>query len=125
MSSFLEKEDYTEPRCLICDIDPSSEQAHVQAVPVGRILEKLDAFLDRNDTESAKRHLLYWIEEAKAGHDARGQFTLTNEWMGLARKLGLRDEAIKARVRCGELSIHRAFCILWRKKNAWRLGGLS
>ena len=35
------------------------------------------------------------------------------------------DEAIKARVRCGELSIHRAFCILWRKKNAWRLGGLS
>ena len=35
------------------------------------------------------------------------------------------DEAIKARVRCGELSIHRAFCILWKKKNAWRLGGLS
>ena len=96
MSPFLEKEDYTEPRCLICDIDPNSEQAHVQAVPVGRILEKLDAFLDHNDTESAKRHLLYWIEEAKAGHDARGQFTLTNEWMGLARKLALKDAALKA-----------------------------
>ena len=35
------------------------------------------------------------------------------------------DEAIKARVRDGELSIHRAFCILWKKKNAWRLGGVS
>ena len=96
MASFLEKEDYTEPRCLICDVDPNSEQAKVQAVPVGRVLEKFDAFLNKNDYDAAKRHLLYWIEEAKAGHDDRGLFTLTNEWMGLARKLSLGEEAVKA-----------------------------
>ncbi len=92
----LNKEDYAEPRCLLCDMDPNSEQAKVQSVPVGRILEKFDQFLDKNDTDGAKRHLLYWIEEARAGHDKRGLFTLSNEWMGLARKLGLRDEALKA-----------------------------
>ena len=92
----LNKEDYTEPRCLLCETDPNSEQAKVQAVPVGRILEKFDAFLDRNDTEGAKRHLLYWIEEAKDGNDRRGLFTLSNEWMGLARKLGLKKEATEA-----------------------------
>ncbi len=92
----LNKEDYMEPRCLLCDADPESEQAKIQAVPVGRILEKLDAFLDKNDTEAARRHLLYWMEEAKNGHDDRGLFTLKNEWMGLARKLGLEAEAIAA-----------------------------
>ena len=92
----LNKEDYIEPRCLLCDVDPESEQAKVQAVPVGRVLEKFDQFLDKNDTDGAKRHLLYWIEEAKNGHDDRGLFTLTNEWMGLARKLGLKEEAVKA-----------------------------
>ena len=92
----LNKEDYVEPRCLLCDVDPNSAQARVQAVPVGRILEKLDAYLDKNDTDAAKRHLLYWIEEAKNGHDDRGLFTLTNEWMGLARKLGRKEEAIQA-----------------------------
>ena len=33
------------------------------------------------------------------------------------------DEAIKARARRGELSIHRAYRIVWNRKNAWRLGG--
>ena len=31
------------------------------------------------------------------------------------------DEAIKAKVRRGELSIHRAFVMLRRQKNAWRM----
>ncbi len=34
------------------------------------------------------------------------------------------DEAIKAKVRRGELSIHRAFVMLRRQKNAWRMGKL-
>ena len=33
------------------------------------------------------------------------------------------DEAIRSRVRRGELSIHRAYRIVWKLKNAWRLGG--
>ncbi len=35
------------------------------------------------------------------------------------------DQAIIGKLRRGELSIHRAFCILRKRKNAWRLGGLS
>ncbi len=35
------------------------------------------------------------------------------------------DQAIIGKLRRGELSIHQAFRILWRRKNAWRPGGLS
>lgn len=63
-------------------------------IPTDRVLEKLDAFFARNDTAAAKRHLLYWLSEAQMLGDDRGALLLSNELMGLCRKLGQRDEAL-------------------------------
>lgn len=61
-------------------------------INVERILEKLDSHLHKNDYESAERHLLYWLEEGK---NSREEIPLLNELMGLYRKLGREEEAIR------------------------------
>ncbi len=61
-------------------------------INVERILEKLDEHLERNDYHSAEKHLLYWLEEGK-GH--REEVPLLNELMGLYRKQGMEEPAIK------------------------------
>ena len=87
----LEKEDYIDPRCALCG-KPGEEEA-AQPVPVGRIMDKLREYEDRNDWPAAERHLKYWLEEAEACRDERGQLTLNNELMGFYRKQGDREKA--------------------------------
>ncbi len=74
-----------------------------------RILEKLDEYLNKNDYDSAERHLLYWLTEAETNSDYRTLLLMSNELMGLYRKLGKRDEAIgfaeKALAKIEELDI--------------------
>lgn len=65
-------------------------------ISTDRILEKLDSYLHKNDYAGAERHLLYWLEEAKAAENAAATLTVYNELMGLYRKLGRRDEALFA-----------------------------
>ena len=88
----LEKDDYEEPRCLLCMEDPG--KAPVARIDAGRVIEKLDEYLSRNDKAGAERHLLYWLSEAKAGGDLRGEHTIKNELMGFYRKEGREDEAV-------------------------------
>ena len=64
------------------------------AIDPKRLLDKLDNFLRQNDYESAKNHLLYWLNEAKGAGDKRAVLLINNELMGLFRKLGQKDEAI-------------------------------
>ncbi len=64
------------------------------AIDPKRLLDKLDNFLRQNDYESAKDHLLYWLNEAKGAGDDRTILLINNELMGLTRKLGQKDEAI-------------------------------
>jgi len=64
------------------------------AIDPKRLLDKLDNFLRQNDYESAKNHLLYWLNEAKGAGDERAVLLINNELMGLCRKLGQKDEAI-------------------------------
>ena len=61
-------------------------------IPTDRIIEKLDELLRKNDYASAKKHLLYWLEEAKG--DDKATLLITNELMGLTRKLGEGGEAV-------------------------------
>ena len=58
-------------------------------IPTFRVLEKLDEILRKNDFDSAKRHLLYWLEEAKMLGDNDGKLLVLNELMGLSRKVGV------------------------------------
>jgi tetratricopeptide (TPR) repeat protein len=63
-------------------------------IPTFRVLEKLDEILRKNDFDSAKRHLTYWLEEAKMLGDNDGKLLVLNELMGLSRKVGDGEQAI-------------------------------
>ena len=90
--SILQPEDYVEPTCVLCD-EPYGAEPEVRAIPQQRILEKLDDYMSRRDYDGVERHLLYWMEEAKLGHDLRGQLLLNNELVGHYRKVGNRERA--------------------------------
>ena len=97
----LEKEDYIDPRCALCGKPGEEETA--QPVPVGRILDKLREYEDRNDWPAVERHLKYWLEEALAGRDERGQLMLNNELMGYYRKQGEKEKALEHAAKATEL----------------------
>lgn len=70
--------------------DPSA------SVPIGRVLDKLDTLLARKDFDGAERHLAYWLRDAEALGDRPGMLAVTNEQIGLYRKLGREKEALAA-----------------------------
>lgn len=88
----MQPEDYTDPACPFCT-DAYAKKPAVRQIPIGRIMEKLDSYYDSEDISAAERHLNYWLEEAEAGGDEGGRFTLLNERMGLYRKSGRLEEA--------------------------------
>lgn len=67
-----------------------------KTIPVSRVIEKLDEHLNRDDYESALRHLLYWESEAEFLSDDRGLLTINCELMGLYRKISKKEEAYAA-----------------------------
>ena len=89
---FLSKEDYVEPRCPLSG-DPYGTVPEVKPVPQQRIIEKMDDYMGQKDYAGAERHLKYWLEEAKLGHDLRGQLTIRNELIGFFRKRGRKEDA--------------------------------
>lgn len=90
MNDFLPKDDYEEPACLL------NMHPEVTPVPVGRIIDKLDSYLNKNDYSAAERHLNYWLSEADACHDARGKLAVLNEQIGLYRKTEKEPECLTA-----------------------------
>lgn len=68
----------------------------VTRIPVGRVIEKLDEILSRNDYSSAERHLKYWLAEAESGNDLHGKLTVLNEQIGLYRKVGNETDGLNA-----------------------------
>ena len=97
----LKPEEYEESACLL---RMEKKGAPARAIPVGRVMEKLDEYLSRNDTDGALRHLRYWEAEAEDGGDDRGLLTVDNELMGLYRKLGKKEEAFSCARRAGQLT---------------------
>lgn len=91
----LNKEDYEEPQCLICD-PRTGEKVNRSAIPMQRIVDKMNEYCDLKDFAGAERHLKYWLGEAKASGDLRGQFSLRNEMMGYYRKQGKYIEAVES-----------------------------
>ena len=89
----IKKEDYAEPRCLLCE-EPYGAEAKIKSVPQQRIMEKVDEYMSRRDYAGVERHLLYWLEEAKLGGDRRGELMIRNELIGHYRKTGERDKAV-------------------------------
>lgn len=92
---FLQPEDYVEPRCVLCD-EPYGKEPTVKPVPQDRIIRKMDEYMSRRDYAGAERHLKYWLSEAKAGFDKRGELLIRNELVGHFRKTGNRDGAFES-----------------------------
>ena len=68
---------------------------NISGIPTDRILSKLDEYFAKNDYIAAERHLKYWLDEASSIHDERGTVQVCNELIGLSRKMGKRDDALK------------------------------
>ena len=62
-------------------------------IPQQRVVEKLDDYMSRRDYAGAERHLEYWLAEARATHDKRGELMVRNELVGHFRKTGNREQA--------------------------------
>lgn len=90
----IEKEDYLEPRCLLCE-EPYGAGVQVKSVPQQRIMDKVDECMSRRDYAGVERHLLYWLEEAKLGRDRKGELMIRNELVGHYRKVQDRERALQ------------------------------
>jgi len=82
----IDKEDYEEKRCVLCMND-------VSRIPIERIIEKLDSYIDDKQFDRAYSHLNYWLEEAKNCRDEAGELVILGELMGFCRKNGKMNEA--------------------------------
>ena len=92
---YLTPEDYAEPRCLLCD-EPYGVVKEVKPVPQQRIIQKMNEYMSRRDYNGAERHLEYWLEEAKLGHDKGGELLIRNELIGHYRKTGEKENAFES-----------------------------
>ncbi len=86
-------EEYMEPCCLLSGA-PMGQEKPAEPIPVRRVIEKLDEYFERREFDAAERHLKYWMSEAEALGDLRGQFSVHNEMMGFYRKLGREEDAL-------------------------------
>jgi len=84
------KADYEEPCC------PFEKPDEIHSIEIGRVIEKLDEYLGRNDYPGAERHLQYWKAEALQNRDRRGLLSVLNEQIGLYRKTGKEKEGLEA-----------------------------
>ena len=88
----ISREDYLE---LCCPLKVGPGRG-IQSIPRSRVLEKLDEYMQHRDFSGAERHLLYWMDEARAGKDLQGQLLICNEMIGFYRKSEMREKAYAA-----------------------------
>ena len=85
----LNRDDYEEPRCLLCMEDGETEKTDTR-----RLARKLDEFYARDDTDGAERLLKSRLEESLQTNDANLEFFARNELIGVYRKTGRKDESL-------------------------------
>ena len=102
----LDPFDYKEPACALCggeafyNFDPKKPQGHI---PVDAVIRKLDDCLACENYAEGARVLRYWIEDAKALNDRRGELSVQNEVLGLSRRIGDKPWGLAAVERCLQL----------------------
>ena len=91
--------DYKEPSCVLCGGEdfyyPDAEKP-AGRIPIDRIIQKLDAFFEKNDLDGADKHLTFWHNEALSLNDKQGELTIVSEMIGFFRKTGDAERAAKA-----------------------------
>ena len=64
-------------------------------IQTDRILSKLDSYFAKNDYAGAERHLKYWLDESISTQDLRAKLLISNELIGLSRKVGKKDQTFE------------------------------
>ena len=94
----IDEFDYKEPSCALCGgkefYNPELATAKGR-IPVKRVIEKADEYFNKNDLTGAKRHLEYWEKEARDLLDKSGELSVVNELLGLYRKNGDNENALR------------------------------
>lgn len=102
----LNGEDYKEPSCALCggkEFYNPDKDAPKGRIPVMRIIEKVNAFFDKNDYIEAGKLLEYWESEARALGDESGELSMESELIGFYRKTNKKEKAETAEKRAVEL----------------------
>ncbi len=64
-----------------------------QKIEIERVLNKLEEYFSKKDYSGAKKHLLYWLNESEILGDMRGKLAVSNELIGLSRKMSEKENA--------------------------------
>lgn len=102
--SYVTKEDYEEPRCVLCIDGANKDEKPVTRIDVGRMMSKLDEHLAYEDYPSAERHLKFWLTEARFGNDLEGELIIRNEMMGMYRKMQNKEKTLENAEKAVELA---------------------
>lgn len=102
--SYITKEDYEEPRCVLCMDGANKDEKPVTRIDVGRMMSKLDEYLAYEDYTGAERHLKFWLTEAQFGNDSEGELIIRNEMMGMYRKMQNREKTLENADKAVELA---------------------
>ena len=130
----IKKFDYEEPICPLSDGKAfyyPNEDNPSGRIPLNRIIEKVDYYYGKNDYKEAKKILLYWMEEATALNDKRGQLELLNELIGFYRFVNDKDngldvvsKALKLQEELGQANLVSGATILINCATAYKAFGL-
>ncbi len=93
----LDEFDYKEPACPLCDGKEFyylKKDAPLGHIPVGRIIDKVDALFDKNDVVGAWKLLVYWKDEAIALRDKSGELAMESELIGYYRKQNEKEKGL-------------------------------
>ncbi len=98
----LDKFDYREPSCPLCDggefYNPDKD-APTERIPVVRIIERADLLFGKNDYRAAGRLLVYWRDEARALKDKGGELAMESELVGYYRKQNDKERCLASAAR--------------------------
>lgn len=93
----IDRFDYAEPACPLCDGKDfyyPEKNAPLGRIPVGRVIDKVDALFDKNDYIEAGRLLVYWRNETISLRDKNGELAMESELVGYYRKQNDREKGL-------------------------------
>ncbi len=89
--------DMKETQCPSCSKEPSGK------INISRFMGKLNACFQVNDLKEAEKTVEYWEAEARSMGDRCGLLSVLSEQLGLYRRIGDREKALRAADLCAEL----------------------
>lgn len=93
----LDSFDFKEPSCALCGgkefYNPKKDDPDGR-IPVGRVIEKADGLLAKNDLSGAQSLYEYWQNEARVLKDKQGELSMVNELLGCYRKSGEKKKGL-------------------------------